>query len=124
MRVLLPAPFSPMRAWTSPAATSRETLRRACVAPKRFCTPDIFNRKDTKSFQIHVQRGIEQFLDFGLLHVFSRDELRARVDPLLDLFALEVFVERHHTEITHSHRILHNKALDISVLQIENGLRA
>src|SRR5918911_93605 len=34
IRVDLPAPFSPTRAWTSPGATSRETPRSARVGPK------------------------------------------------------------------------------------------
>lgn len=41
MRVLLPAPFSPISPRTSPALTARSTPSRACVAPKRFRTPDM-----------------------------------------------------------------------------------
>src|SRR4051794_6418582 len=32
----LPAPFSPIRAWTSPGRTSKLTSERAWVAPKRL----------------------------------------------------------------------------------------
>jgi hypothetical protein len=32
-RVLLPAPFAPMSAWTSPAWTASEALRSAVTAP-------------------------------------------------------------------------------------------
>jgi hypothetical protein len=39
MRVDLPAPFSPMRAWTSAGKRERSTRSRARVAPKRLRTP-------------------------------------------------------------------------------------
>src|ERR1700710_657084 len=40
MSVLLPAPFSPSRAWTSPARTSRSTAELARTPPgKRFVMP-------------------------------------------------------------------------------------
>src|SRR5436190_24305798 len=39
MRVDLPAPLSPTRATTSPAATSKSTSVRASTAPKRLVTP-------------------------------------------------------------------------------------
>src|SRR6266498_2757347 len=35
-RVVLPAPFSPSRAWTSPAAASKETSSFATTPGKRF----------------------------------------------------------------------------------------
>lgn len=35
-RVLLPAPFSPMRAWTSPGRKATETSSSAWVMPKRL----------------------------------------------------------------------------------------
>src|SRR5687767_12291880 len=38
MSVLLPAPFSPINACTSPGTTSNVTLRSACVPPKLFLT--------------------------------------------------------------------------------------
>ena len=44
--VLLPAPFSPTRAWTSPALTARSTPPSARVAPKRLCTPRMARRTD------------------------------------------------------------------------------
>src|SRR5687767_7082905 len=39
MSVVLPAPFSPSRAWTSPASTSRSTSSLATRSPKRFVMP-------------------------------------------------------------------------------------
>ena len=36
IRVLLPAPFWPIRAWTSPAATLSEALSRAVTPAKAF----------------------------------------------------------------------------------------
>src|SRR4029453_14803419 len=38
-RVLLPAPFAPTSAWTSPGATARSTERRASTDPYRLATP-------------------------------------------------------------------------------------
>src|SRR5664279_3614344 len=35
----LPAPFSPIRAWTSPTCTSRSTRSSACTPAKDFDTP-------------------------------------------------------------------------------------
>jgi trimeric autotransporter adhesin len=37
--VLLPEPFSPTIAWTSPGSSSKEASRRACVSPNAFPTP-------------------------------------------------------------------------------------
>src|SRR3954451_9146219 len=37
-RLLLPAPFAPMRAWTSPGPTTSEAFRSAATAPYRFAT--------------------------------------------------------------------------------------
>src|SRR5919106_4894074 len=39
MRVVLPAPFSPRRAWTSPPRTSKSIPRLATRSPKRFVIP-------------------------------------------------------------------------------------
>src|SRR5688572_17563126 len=101
MSVLLPAPFSPMRACTSPSPTSSETSRSAWVAPKRFCTPLILSRSAIpRSFQILVERGMEQLFDFRLLHVFGCHELRSSVDALFNLLALQMFVERDDAEVT------------------------
>src|SRR5688572_669612 len=85
IRVLLPAPFSPISAWTSPGATSRLTLRNARVAPKLFRTPAIRSRAGMArrvwgdSLQILIQRRMEQFLDFRFRHVFGGHELHAGV---------------------------------------------
>ncbi len=38
--VLLPDPFSPTSAWTSPARNSNDAPRSACVAPKALARPD------------------------------------------------------------------------------------
>ena len=40
-RVDLPAPFSPSRAWTSPAGMASETSRKAIVAPNALLRPRI-----------------------------------------------------------------------------------
>src|SRR5215210_8642138 len=39
MSVDLPAPFSPRRAWTSPARRSKSTRSLATMRPKRFVMP-------------------------------------------------------------------------------------
>src|SRR5688500_4926251 len=62
MSVLLPAPFSPTRASTSPGRTCRFTRCSARVAPKRFDTPRISSRavleNDFKLIMSHA-RGAE-----------------------------------------------------------------
>src|SRR3712207_4132445 len=42
--VLLPAPFSPSRAWISPRATSRSTSRSACTPGKPLLIPAMRSR--------------------------------------------------------------------------------
>src|SRR5215208_4415652 len=44
MRVLLPAPFSPTTAWTSPAMTSRSTVSRTGTPKKLLVMPRIWRR--------------------------------------------------------------------------------
>src|SRR5580765_4716195 len=44
MRVLLPAPFSPMSAWTSPAFSEKPTPSSATVGPKRLRMPARWRR--------------------------------------------------------------------------------
>src|SRR5829696_8558428 len=116
MSVLLPAPFSPISACTSPGATSSATSRRACVAPKRFCTPDIFSRNDT-SVEVFVDGRMQQVLHFGLLHVFRGHELCPRINSLLHFFALQMLVKCDHAEITHAYWVLHHQSLHVAVLE-------
>src|SRR5690349_17151508 len=43
--VLLPAPFAPMRAWTSPGRTASDADFRATTAPYRLEMPDASSRR-------------------------------------------------------------------------------
>ena len=52
MRVDLPAPFSPMRATTSPARISKSTPRRAWVAPKALVM--LWPARTTGAFSLRV----------------------------------------------------------------------
>src|SRR5207248_5024727 len=38
--VVLPAPFGPIRPWTTPPRRARSTPRSACTPPKLLATPD------------------------------------------------------------------------------------
>ena len=59
MSVLLPAPFSPIKARTSPAATPSETPSSARVAPNDLVTPRI-SRSNVASLCLHFIRGAGQ----------------------------------------------------------------
>src|SRR5438093_1526414 len=85
IKVLLPAPFSPMTAWTSPRATSRETLLRARVAPKLLSTP-VTRSRGTAIISDMVQRRVEQLFDFRRIHVFRSGYGDTSVDPFGGLF--------------------------------------
>src|SRR3954454_17929123 len=74
MRVDLPAPFSPRRAWTSPARRSKSTPSLATMRPKRFVMP-------RSSSAASISRGARE-LRAGA-HRVGRGDLAA-LDLLLD----------------------------------------
>src|SRR6185295_3585298 len=120
INVLLPAPFSPMSAWTSPGATAKETPFNARVAPKDFRTPDMRRPEGmgAGSLQILLQRRIQQLLDRRLLHVLGRHQDHAGVDAFLDFFALQMLDHRHHAPVAHVDGVLDHEPLHIAVFEI------
>src|ERR1043166_5033826 len=136
MSVLLPAPFSPISACTSPAPVAKETFLRAHVAPKLFRTPAICKRgavtggelssscgsrssgggksanilraSRRRLFQILVQGGVKQYLYLGLVGIFGRDEHDAGIDALLHFPPLQMIEQSHHAFITHIDWVLHD----------------
>src|SRR5258708_26341215 len=89
--VLLPAPFSPTSASTSPARTKRSTPSSATVAPKRFRTPSM-----RKSSADEAMRLLEQFLNLGSVHVFRRDQSHAAIHILRHFLPAQVGHHRPH----------------------------
>src|SRR3954447_22387397 len=101
MSVLLPAPFSPTSASTSPLRTERSTPARATVAPKRLWTPCIFRRSGDATIRKSPHpnpstsrsprtsrstgRGdgsldIQKLLHFRIVQAFLGDQANTRVD--------------------------------------------
>src|SRR5262245_14710767 len=117
--VLLPAPFSPINACTSPARRAKSTPSSASVAPKRLARPRSSRirqpslRQDDGSLQILLQRRVEQLLRLGGIEVGGRDQRDAGVDPLLDLLAEEVIDDGLHPEVAHAKRILQDHAVEL-----------
>src|SRR4051812_39453608 len=135
MSVLFPAPFSPMSAWTSPGRISRFTLRRAWVLPKLLRIPRILSlgaatvirglaRLLCGVFQILIERRINKFLNLWLLHIFTRNHDYAGINSFFDLLFIEGLDDGHHAEVTHLHRILDDKSLNVAALQAFDRLRA
>src|SRR5690606_29742694 len=82
--VLLPAPFSPMRARTSPCANDRDTLRSATTPGKRLVIPRI----DSRLVLASTLASLQTLLQLGelvseRLHVFLVDDRHAGVDDLV-----------------------------------------
>src|SRR5436190_16698938 len=88
--VLLPAPFSPMSACTSPGPTSRLAPSRATVGPKRFAIPvrrragESFIHRPPASFEISLEGRADQLLGLGVAEVRRGHQEDPGVDPLLD----------------------------------------
>src|SRR5262249_333435 len=72
--VLLPAPFSPSRAWTSPAAASRFTASFASTPGKRFVIPRIATA---------ASRGAAVAMEFSS-NLLAGSDLRNGADDPLD----------------------------------------
>src|SRR5687767_14773143 len=106
--VLLPAPFSPISAWTSPGTSSTSTPSSATVAPKRLRRPASDSTVSvqaawgaTSLLQVFRDGWLEEALHLGRVDVLVRDDLDARVDHRCDLLALEVLDGRLHREVAH-----------------------
>src|SRR5438128_346893 len=90
MSVLLPAPFSPINAITSPGATLNSTPRNALVAPKLRRTPRISRRKFVVVILRNAAPGLLQphkLPDFRIVRqLLLRYEHGSCVDRRRDLF--------------------------------------
>src|SRR5438132_12941517 len=108
MSVLLPAPFSPTTARTSPRLTARSTPSRAIVAPKRLRMPTTRRRRGDSAvgwvspaifaFQeryvadrMRARTGllVEEGFYFRRIDIFLGDEHFAGVDAFFDLVAFD-----------------------------------
>src|SRR5262249_4758569 len=114
--VLLPAPFSPTNASTSPGATDRCTPSRAIVPPKRTVTPSTCNRTasvinppgDVRMQQLGNLRG---------LHIVASDNVRGNVDFSRHPGAGDVLDQCLYAEIRNAHRVLNNQRIYLPVRQ-------
>src|SRR6266496_3112176 len=116
--VLLPAPFSPMSACTSPGPTSRLAPSRATVGPKRFAIPVrrragwVIHRPPA-SFEIPLEGRADQLLGLGVVEVRRGHQEDPGVDPLLDRLSEEVLHHRPHSQVAHAQRVLEDRALEL-----------
>src|SRR5580698_9936678 len=97
IKVLLPAPFSPTRARTSPACTERSTpsMRRSSPA----------------------MGLLEEVLNFRSVDILRRNEGDAAVDILRDLFAVHRGDDSFDGFVAHFGGILGDERLDLAFLQ-------
>src|SRR5437773_9249082 len=103
-RVLLPAPFSPINAWTSPRRTSRATSWSARVAPNLFPIAESSRRLSTTSpaAQILRERGTHEPLDPWLVPVCRRHHRRAGIHSPGDRLSIQVIDDRLDAELAHA----------------------
>src|SRR3981081_506338 len=118
INVLLPAPFSPTKAKTSPARTDKSTPSSAMVAPKRFRTPSI--RSSSVCSAMGKLLRIQQLLDFRRVHVLLGYELCAAVCDRGYLLPMNISHYRFHSQIAHFLRILGHKRPDFAFFQTFN----
>ncbi len=93
--MLLPAPFWPTIAHTSPAATDEIDAVDGDRGAERLAdAAHLEARRGGAAADMLLQPSIEvgpdQLLDLRLLHVRLADDADAGVDPTLDLFTLDV----------------------------------
>src|SRR6188768_2365903 len=101
-KVLLPAPFSPKRAWTSPGCKASCTSASAFVAPKLLlrpratssagAAPSLMQGLGAPSWSVEPlgQVRLDQLGDLRALQVFAVDQRRARVDARLDRLLVQM----------------------------------
>ena len=120
--MLLPAPFSPTRPHTSPArdreidavernGRAESLLDAAHLEPRRRSASPDWHAQAHLSMQI----WLHQLLDLGPIEHLACHEVHAGVDAAVDLFATKVLHHRHHAQVAHPHRILHDERLDRAV---------
>src|SRR5438270_3004953 len=119
MSVLLPAPFSPTRACTSPGHAMKSTFWSTGVPPKDFEIPVISSRgSGIDLLQILLDRGIEQLLDRGLLHVRGGHHRSAGIDAPLRRPAVQLIHQRLYGGVTHAKGILYDKGIEVPCLHV------
>src|SRR5688572_12978500 len=126
MSVLFPAPFSPMRACTSPRRTSRSTPRSAAVGPKLFRTPRISRmmsppREESVTATPSLAQPLREIgrvegAHLGRVHVLRGDDHRSRVHDLLHGLPADMVDERLHPQVAHADRVLEDEPLDLALL--------
>src|SRR5262245_38411951 len=127
MSVDSPAPFSPTRAMTSPALTSRSTPSSARVGPKLLRTPLIVSRALTSllpelgplDLPLRLQLQVEQLADLLLADVVLRHQVFAGREVLAahrDVVALEVPHQRPDAEVAHAVGVLHDQPDHVALL--------
>src|SRR6516165_4522180 len=95
IKVLLPAPFSPTNANTSPARTDKSTPSSATVAPKRFRTPSI--RRSSVCSDMGILQRVQQLLYLRRVYVLFGNKLSAAVCVGWHLLAMNSCHYRLHT---------------------------
>src|SRR5438067_9954841 len=89
--VLLPAPFSPTSACTSPGQAVKSTFWSTGVPPKDFEIPVISSSgSGIGLLQVLLDRWTEEFLDRGLFHVRGGHHGGARIDAPLRRLAIQL----------------------------------
>src|ERR1700741_2632867 len=111
---LLPAPFSPTKANTSPACTTRSTPSSAMVAPKCFRTPSIRRSSLVSAIRLGNQLRSQQLLDFGRVEVFGGNEYSTAIFFLRYVFPANFCHENFHPVIRHLLRMLGDYGLDFA----------
>src|SRR5688572_17750438 len=120
--VLLPAPFSPISAWTSPGTSSRSTPSSATVAPKRLRRPASDSTGSVQAawcatlLQVFRDGWLEEALHLGRVDVLVGDDLDARVDQRCHFLALEVLDGGLHREVAHLERVLQHEAVHLALV--------
>src|ERR1700752_4078947 len=118
--VLLPAPFWPTIAHTSPGATATSTPSTATVAPNALRMPRISKRGVAVTLfplEPAVEVRLQQRLRLGCVHVVMRHDANASIDASLHGLALKLRDDGLDAEIPHVHRVLDDQPVDESVAE-------
>src|SRR3954453_15463939 len=98
--VLLPAPFSPTSACTSPGQPVKSTFWSTGVPPKDFEIPVISSSgSGIALLQVLLDRRVEEFLYGGLFHVRRGHHGRAGIDAAFRSLAVQLIHQSLHRGI-------------------------
>src|SRR6266700_1405819 len=104
--VLLPAPFSPTSACTSPGHAVKSTFWSTGVPPKDFEIPVISsNGSGIGLLQILLDGRIEQLLNGGVLQIGGGHHGRSRIDTLFRRLAVQLVHQRLDHRVSHAEGI-------------------